>query len=524
MTVSTQTQSAPAVKPLPAAAHTAVLQRKCACGGAPGFSGECEECRRKREGTIQRASSGTGAVNAIPPIVNAVLRSSGQPLDGGTRALMEPRFGHHFGDVRVHTDARAAESARAINALAYTAGSDVVFGAGQYDPNTLSGGKLLAHELTHVLQQRGGTASLSPAGGGIVQPGHPSEVQAEAVAERVGMGLAAPAVGTLSGTAVQRQVNTRPAPAPVLTPADKALTDQAAALETEILADAGYKKLAEDSKARVREIIKLAQTKPLGSASGQRNYYLAKLKVAITTPFAGVETGKAEYGCSSEAEKDNQQAVDKALLVEKRWWEGSGFENVEEDIVAGAKNKVPRKGEGGKTFAVDRSDPRNIRVLMKVKLNGKPDEVAKIRKLEDAIERASSTKGYSLDIQFVDSPGPDVFEFSVSFCQWANSGNWASGPVDLSHEAHHALGLGDRYDYIESHADNRQMNVPMRLVWFQEQMKKSASARDPYSKMSTSSNPLLAEDVCAVAFENASDQKKCVDARKDLDRPGIPQP
>lgn len=160
---------------------------------------------------------------------------------------------------------------------------------------------------------------------------------------------------------------------------------------------------------------------------------------------------------------------------------------------------------------------------MKVKLNGKDDEVKKIKRLEDAIERGSHTKGYTLDIEFVDKSGPDVFEFSVIFCQWANSGNWASSPTDLSHEVHHALGLGDRYDYIESHASNDQMNVPMRLVWFLEQMKKSASARDPYSKMDTSSNPLLAEDVCAVAFESAADQKKCVDARKDLDAPGIPQ-
>src|SRR5207244_11233244 len=82
-----------------------------------------------------------------------VLNSPGQPLDESTRAFMEPRFGHDFSRVRVHTDSQAAESARAVNALAYTVGPDIVLGADQYKPGTLAGRRLLAHELTHVLQQ-----------------------------------------------------------------------------------------------------------------------------------------------------------------------------------------------------------------------------------------------------------------------------------------------------------------------------------------------------------------------------------
>src|SRR5215213_8121459 len=90
---------------------------------------------------------------SAPPIVDEVMRSPGQPLDPPTRAFMEPRFGHDFSRVRVHTDARAAQSARAVNALAYTVGQDVVFGTGQYAPGTTAGTRLLAHELTHVVQQ-----------------------------------------------------------------------------------------------------------------------------------------------------------------------------------------------------------------------------------------------------------------------------------------------------------------------------------------------------------------------------------
>src|SRR5207245_97025 len=103
-------------------------------------------------------ASSAGPAQA-PPIVHEVLRAPGQPLDAATRAVMEPRFGHDFSRVRVHSDARAAQSARAVNALAYTVGRDVVFGANQYTSDTQLGQRLLAHELTHVVQQGGGAAS-----------------------------------------------------------------------------------------------------------------------------------------------------------------------------------------------------------------------------------------------------------------------------------------------------------------------------------------------------------------------------
>jgi len=90
-----------------------------------------------------------------PAAVNEVLNSPGTPLDAGTRAYMEPRFGHDFSQVRVHTDAKAAASARGINALAYTSGNNVVFNTGLYSPDTNEGKRLLGHELTHVVQQNG---------------------------------------------------------------------------------------------------------------------------------------------------------------------------------------------------------------------------------------------------------------------------------------------------------------------------------------------------------------------------------
>ena len=88
-----------------------------------------------------------------PPIVNDVLQSPGQSLAQGPRSFMEARFGHDFSRVRIHTDDKAAKSAKAINAQAYTFGQDVVFGKGKYNPQTFEGKSLLAHELTHVVHQ-----------------------------------------------------------------------------------------------------------------------------------------------------------------------------------------------------------------------------------------------------------------------------------------------------------------------------------------------------------------------------------
>ena len=99
-----------------------------------------------------RPADGSGMTEA-PPIVHEVLRSSGQPLDAATRAFFAPRFGRDLGDVRVHTDAQAARSARAVNASAYTVGREIVFASGKYEPDTDEGRRLLAHELTHVSQQ-----------------------------------------------------------------------------------------------------------------------------------------------------------------------------------------------------------------------------------------------------------------------------------------------------------------------------------------------------------------------------------
>lgn len=120
----------------------------------------------------------------VPTIVHDVLRSPGQGLDAATRMFMEPRFGRDFSQVRVHADGRAAESARAINARAYTVGRDIVFGAGEYGPREAAGQKLLAHELAHTVQQAHVVTSSSQPRLEIGPADDPLEHEADRVGEQ----------------------------------------------------------------------------------------------------------------------------------------------------------------------------------------------------------------------------------------------------------------------------------------------------------------------------------------------------
>jgi len=184
-----------------------ILQRQCACGRHTMAGGQCAECVRKKTmlqrkltmgagndplereadriagqvmampvataaGTvssrIQRAGQQAGQMDSIPASVDRVLTGSGTPLDLALRQDMEQRFAHDFSRVRVHTGDTAAQSAREVSAHAYTVGHDIVFGAGRFVPGTVDGRRLIAHELTHVLQQSG----VSGMGGDRLEAAH----------------------------------------------------------------------------------------------------------------------------------------------------------------------------------------------------------------------------------------------------------------------------------------------------------------------------------------------------------------
>ncbi len=207
------------------------LQRQCACGNHTTAGGECQECGKKRSGLqreainqsangamgslpsipimqrkltigasndlleqeadrvadqvlalptypavsgapphIQRfAGQPTGQPETVPASVDRTIASPGRPLDPALRQDMEARFGHDFSQVRVHSDAAAEQSVRGVNANAYTVGHNIVFGAGRFAPGTHEGRRLIAHELTHVVQQQKGvqaSVQRAPKAGG----------------------------------------------------------------------------------------------------------------------------------------------------------------------------------------------------------------------------------------------------------------------------------------------------------------------------------------------------------------------
>lgn len=197
----TECSASLAMKPaLSAPARGLLLQRKCACGSHTPDGGECVECSKKKLGLQRKLSVGASSdlfeleadrvaeqvmsvsvlpigmrapprilhmtsgvdshADAAPPSVDLALASSGSSLDPALRQDMEQRFGHDFSRVRVHTGSNAEQSARDINARAFTIGHDIVFGAGQYSPGSHAGKRLLSHELVHIVQQSPGDSHI----------------------------------------------------------------------------------------------------------------------------------------------------------------------------------------------------------------------------------------------------------------------------------------------------------------------------------------------------------------------------
>lgn len=161
---------------------------------------------------LQRAvgNSGVGALldEGRSPVHDVVNSGGGSPLAPDVQTEMETRLGHDFSDVRVHDDSRAHESATSVNAHAYTVGSNVVFQRDTYDPTSAAGKTMLAHELTHVVQQRNGPVEGTSTGGGIKvsDPSDRFEREAAATADRVMSAplAAAPIAAGAAGPAVQR--------------------------------------------------------------------------------------------------------------------------------------------------------------------------------------------------------------------------------------------------------------------------------------------------------------------------------
>lgn len=159
---------------------------------------------------LQRTAGNTGVTAMLEDErspVHDVISSGGRPLETDVRTDMESRLGADFGDVRVHDDAAAASSARAVNAHAYTVGSNVVLQRDTYDPLSTAGRTTLAHELTHVMQQRNGPVDGTSAPGGIKvsDPSDRFEREAVSTADRAISDTPVQTVTGAAAHAVQRE-------------------------------------------------------------------------------------------------------------------------------------------------------------------------------------------------------------------------------------------------------------------------------------------------------------------------------
>jgi Domain of unknown function (DUF4157) len=217
----------------------------------------------------------------VPPIVQEVFSAPGQTLDADTRAFMESRFGHDFSQVRMHIDAQASEVAHEVNALAYTVGRDVVFGAGQYAPQTLTGRKLLAHELTHVLQQQG--ASTLESNLNLVSSYDPLEREADAVTDQIlANGNISAGLSPSGFNHRSNQWNLARKPTPQKAPAKpKPTTPLAKTTACISIHEADALELA-DAKATLQKSQRIAKSIVPAKASSDLAYWFAELYYYIT--------------------------------------------------------------------------------------------------------------------------------------------------------------------------------------------------------------------------------------------------
>lgn len=179
---------------------------------APGLHGAHHDAASLMH--LQRTAGNAGVVQLLAedepsPVHDVVGRGSGTPLDDSTRATMEGSFGQSFEDVRIHTDPQASQSAEAVGANAYTVGSDIVFRSGQFDPGSATGQRTLAHELTHVVQQRSGPVDGTDAPGGIrlSDPSDRFERAADQTAGKIVSGLDASGGTSAAADTAQREVD-----------------------------------------------------------------------------------------------------------------------------------------------------------------------------------------------------------------------------------------------------------------------------------------------------------------------------
>ncbi len=494
-TLSSRSRKAEVAAPVRAQFSAAILARRCACGNRTVSGERCDTCalhlQCKRDGTeggdpleleadrlagefssnpasqgagTGMARSGGGRTDA-PATQHAgsaserrALQESGAPLQSDLRAELERWFGGDFSRVRVHSGDEAGRSAREAGARAFTTGSDIVFAPDQYRPGTREGRRLLAHELAHVLQQRSST--VAPA------------------IQRQGMG-------------------------------DVKLAEDSDEITRQVRSTAAFRALDAEHVKLTEEIIAELAKRP----AVERHGLLLKLKLLFDTPTkaAAAITAETQAGTVQAVKKEKQRVAKPAEAARTQIEEKASGDPAR----AGHWDRIPGKFGGGAYF-VDRRSATDIVVRASIHLTPKGTGTAKdvndIKAMEDGIEKAASTRGYLVDITFVDADTPDTFKVDVDPSKWETATNWSGGdPGGFAHELHHMFAFElDRYNYIEAHAANPSMEIGDRIYWFRQELRKPAGYNDPTSIMNSAGHP-NDDDVCRVA---GLDVKTCVAARQ----------
>jgi hypothetical protein len=387
-------------------------------------------------------------------------RSGGRSLDTDVHSFMSDRFANNFQGVKIHTDKQAAQLSQNLHAKAFTVGKDIYFNEGQFQPGSVEGKRLLAHELTHVLQQNKGFQQV----------------------QRDGMG-------------------------------DARIAEAYHAVIDEIKATAVYKALDPNQKKLTDEIIANIEKKPGWPV---RHSYILKLKTLFVTKE------KPPAVVSAETKGSTQVAV---VSERKRVAKPEAAKNITLEEKASSDPSrvwVAIKGKfGGGTYYVDRSNPSNIvvkaKVYLKIAGTGTAADISNIKQMEDGIEKAASMKGFTVDVTFVKAPDAETFTADVDPSRWEDATNWSGGePRGFAHELLHMFAFEvDRYNYIESHAENESMVIGSRLHWFNVQLQKPDNWDNPLSIMGYGQHP-LDDDACRVA---GLDIAICVAARQKAAKP-----
>ncbi len=438
------------------------VQRKCA---------HCEEEEKK----IQRKpisksitpfiqTKGEAGTTVSDSLSNKISSSQGMGsnMDSNTQSFMSSRFGNDFNSVKIHTDGNAIQMNRELNAKAFTTGNDIYFNEGQYQPGSDSGKYLLAHELTHTIQQNKNINTIQRACSAADQ------VEYDGIATEI--------------KALPHYLRAPTHPKAIYTP--------------------------REVKTKADDLIRKAKDRD------ECLYYIKKLKLLFST----VEDPPAAIGDEFKKILADESASEKTRL-------DTDTGKADKDLEENAKPDIKTTGrkikneKHGKYYYVDSTDITNIYVMAQVKLKGDKTFTDQVKQMEDGIEKAASIRGYTVNLIFTERTGSDVFETEVDPTRWPTSGNWVRGVETLAHELHHMLNLPDRYNYIESHSENKKMYVADRIHWFTEEFNRTEDPNINNSFMGKG-DLVMPEDICKVVNPtDAAAEADCITKRKEMHYP-----